>query len=194
MWETLKVQAIQKLNFTGIFGYAEKRNCFQWPKQLALEWHIGISQGVCGTGGWTTLSLSQWEVLRDEFEGFLGGSLKAFGAPWEHIWAQPEQAWPWKQLQQSLCGSAWPAYWSILPWMTLFNSRRLIPLTLSTQPSHPNAPHSLSLNCSSPAVSSVLMPLGNAIHDLWLGKHLTKCIPFQIWDYILLFQYLGASE
>lgn len=61
--------------------------------------------------------------------------------------------------------------------------------------SHPNAPaHTPSLDYSSLVVSSVSVPLGNTLHDLWLGKHLTKCILFQIWDYILLFQYLGASE
>lgn len=42
------------------------------------------------------------------------------------------------------------------------------------------SPHYLSLNCSSPVVSSVSMPLGTTQHDLRLGKHLTKCIPLQI--------------
>lgn len=48
--------------------------------------------------------------------------------------------------------------------------------------------------CVSRMVSSVSVPLGKALHDLWLGKHLTKCISFPISGYILLFQYLGASE
>lgn len=168
---------ISVLKFTVTLLTKKQQLGLQCHKQLALEWHFGISLGVCGTGGWTTLSLSQWEVLRDEFEGFLGGSLKALGASWEHIWTQPENVWPWKQF---FYGSAWPDHWSILPWMTLFNSNRLIPLTLSAQPSRSNAPHSLSLNCSSRVVSSVSVPLGNTLHNLWLDKHLTKCIPFQI--------------
>lgn len=130
-----------KLNFTGIFAYAEKRNCFQW----ALEWHIGISQGVCGTGGWTTLSLSQWEVLRDEFEGFLGGSLKSFGAPWEHIWAQPEKVWLWKQLRHlSVALLGWSTDPSFHEW--LFSTAAASFLSLCLHSPLIQMPHTPSLS------------------------------------------------
>lgn len=96
---------------------------------------------------------------------------------------------------------------TISPWLCLacplihpsMNDSFQQPLLHSSHSVYPalssKCPTTLPLSrCSSPVVSSVSVPLGNALHDLWLGKHLTKCIPFQIQDYILLFQYLGASE
>lgn len=64
-------------------------------------------------------------------------------------------------------------------------------------PPHPNAP-ALPRHCSSPVASSPSQRsrrhLATPLNDLRLGKHLTERAPFQIWDCILLFQYLGTSE
>lgn len=128
---------------------------------------------------------------------FLGGSLEAFGASWEHICAQPGNVWPCEQLQWSLRGGAWPARWSILPWITLFNAR-LIPLAPSPRPPSSKCPRAPHRYCSSPVASSPSQRsrrhLATPLNDLRLGKHLTERVPFQIWDCILLFQYLGTSE
>lgn len=72
----------------------------------------------------------------------------------------------------------------------------------SIPPPHPALPNQMPPRspgyCSSPVASSPSQRsrrhLATPLNDLRLGKHLTERVPFQIWDCILLFQYLGTSE
>lgn len=86
------------------------------------------------------------------FEGFLGCSPRAYGAPWEHIWAQPEIVWPPKTA---------PA---ISPWLWL-----ACPLIRPSMNDSFQQPPPHSSHCVYPALSSKC-PLQ---HSLFLSLSLS---------------------
>ncbi len=142
---------------------------------VGTDWHFGVSLGVWGTGGWTTLSVSQQEVLRDEFEDFLGGSLKAFRAHESTYGPSQKTSGHESSFSVALLGP--PTDLSFHEW--LFSAAVASFLWL-TNPLIQMLHIPSLVDCSSPLVSSVSVPLGNTFYNLWLGKHLTKHIPFQI--------------
>lgn len=139
--------------------------------QSGCVWHRWLNHLVLvtvgGTRGWV------WGLFGRQPEGF-----------WSPVRAHMGPA------RKRLALKAAP---TISPWLCLacplihpsMNDSFQQPLLHSSHSVYPalssKCPTTLPLSrCSSPVVSSVSVPLGNALHDLWLGKHLTKCIPFQI--------------